>query len=104
MIPFGDFDSDVEGQHSGISIPFSSIFNAYKEAQEMETQTEVEVESQRPAKRVKRIGRTPSPIEELKSEDEAKFRTAEEAAENSKDSDFEPSDDGHESDRSSQRS
>lgn len=94
MIPFGDFDSDVEGQHSGISIPFSSIFNAYKEAQEMETQTEVEVEAQPPAKRVKRIGRTPSPIEELKSEDEAKFRTAEEAAaENAKDSDFEPSDD-----------
>lgn len=55
----------------------------------MEAQSETDVESQRPAKRVKRIGRTPSPIEQLKPEDEARFRAAEEAAEDSnKGSDF----------------
>lgn len=105
MISFGDFDFDLEGQPSGISIPFRSIFDAYREAQEMEAQSETDVELQRPAKRVKRIGRTPSPIEQLKPEDEAKFRAAEEAAEDSNEgSDFQPSDDGHESDRSSQGS
>lgn len=105
VISFGDFDIGLEGQTSGISIPFRSIFHAYREAQEMEAQSETDVESQHPAKRVKRIGRTPSPIEQLKPEDEARFQAAEKAAEDlNRGSDFEPSDNGHESDRSSQRS
>ncbi|OAA34312.1 hypothetical protein NOR_08528 [Metarhizium rileyi] len=105
LIPFGNFDIDLEEQNSGISIPFRSIFDAYREAQEMEAQSETDVESQRPAKRTKRIWRTPSPIEQLNPEDETRFQAAEKAAEDlNEGSDFELSDDGHESDRSSQRS
>lgn len=103
MIPFGDFDMNLEGKHSGISITFRSIFNAYREAEEMGSESEIDDESQRPVKRVKRVGRTPSPIEQLNPNDEARFRAAETAAQDlNKGSDYEPSEDEPKSDQSSQ--
>lgn len=88
----------MERRHQGILIPFSSIFKAYIESQkkeshrqkELEDHRQKELEDQPPAKRLKLVERVPTPVEELNSEDEVKFRRAEEVAEEI-DSDFEPS-------------
>ncbi|CEJ95237.1 hypothetical protein VHEMI10728 [[Torrubiella] hemipterigena] len=79
-IPYSDFSDDSNAQEPGISISLQKIFEIYGGAEDMNTRSEVE-EVDRPTKRVKCIGRTPSPIEQLKPEAEAKFLAAEKAAE-----------------------
>lgn len=66
LIPLSDFN--INEQQPGISISFRRIYDAFIEAEEMGSGTETDDKAQRPAKRpkrLKRIERTPSPVEQL---------------------------------------
>lgn len=85
VISTHDFDVAAEGE---ISIPFRRIFEILQGVEQMQN-----VPEERPAKRLKRVFRTPSPIEQLNEDDEAVFAAredAEEEAGSGKDPDYEP--------------
>ncbi len=102
-IPLMDFGVDTDGLDERITISFQTIFDCYNKALQTQALCDMERE-ERPRKRVKRIDRTPSPMDELRPDDEAKVRAAEEATERSShQSDFEPSTDGELASDSSDR-
>ncbi|OAA33796.1 hypothetical protein AAL_01261 [Moelleriella libera RCEF 2490] len=85
VISAHDFDVAAEAE---ISIPFRRIFEILQEVEQMQN-----VPEERPAKRLRHVRRTPSPIEQLNEDDEAVFAAredAEEEAGSGKDPDYEP--------------
>ncbi|OAQ96060.1 hypothetical protein LLEC1_03509 [Akanthomyces lecanii] len=88
VISLNDFDIDTAEQDREIAMSFSTIYKCYETALQFQAQDEIDTEPRR--KRVKRVHPTPSPIEQLKSDDEKRFQAAEQRAQGGAPSDYEP--------------